>query len=225
MTSLYSGTGEGAITEDGCSVEVYRRLPYFNELESIRGELPAGASVLELGCGAGRLTRRLIELGALPTCVDNSPDMLASLPGGVEPILADMRTLRLNRTFDRVLLANGFINNADNELVRAILETCALHTRDDGRLLVERLDAGWLLKTAEGPIGRAGSLSTFVSKVAREGARVAMTLRYVEGESAWSHSFSVLALREGEVEELLARHGYRVFTWDEKRRWLRAAFK
>ena len=222
MTSSFRGTGTGVITEDGCPVEVYRRLPYLRELESIRGELPAGVSVLELGCGTGRLTRRLLELGAIPTCIDNTPEMLASLPEGVEAILADMRTLRLNRKFDRVLLANGFINNSDDAFIRQVLETCAMHTKDEGRLLVERFDPDWLLNTTEGPLGHAGSVENFVGGISREGDRVALTLRYVDGGSEWSQSISVLAHREAEIEAMLARHAYRSFTWTPRGRWVSA---
>ena len=39
---------------DGSAVERYRLLPYLGELDSVRGLLSAGASVPELGCGAGK---------------------------------------------------------------------------------------------------------------------------------------------------------------------------
>jgi len=76
MRASFSGSGPGTQARDGCSVELYRRLPYFGELDAVREYLPYGVRVLELGCGTGRLTRKLLEWGTRPTSVDNSPKML-----------------------------------------------------------------------------------------------------------------------------------------------------
>lgn len=43
------------ITEDGCAVEFYALLPPTNEAEIVHAAIPPGASVLELGAGAGRV--------------------------------------------------------------------------------------------------------------------------------------------------------------------------
>jgi 2-polyprenyl-3-methyl-5-hydroxy-6-metoxy-1,4-benzoquinol methylase len=51
------GTGRGAITADGCAVEVYLLLPPLGEPELIADAVPAGASILDLGCGVGRIAR------------------------------------------------------------------------------------------------------------------------------------------------------------------------
>lgn len=56
-----SGTGPGAITPDGCAVEVYTRLPVGDEPDVIEAAVPAGAHILELGCWVGRVTHPLIE--------------------------------------------------------------------------------------------------------------------------------------------------------------------
>ena len=48
---------------DGSPVGVYVRLPELGEGELIASVLPAGASVLELGCGTGRITRQLVRQG------------------------------------------------------------------------------------------------------------------------------------------------------------------
>ncbi len=50
-----TGRGDGTITDDGCPVEVYAALPPDGEAEIIHGAAPAGGSVLELGCGTGRI--------------------------------------------------------------------------------------------------------------------------------------------------------------------------
>ena len=105
----YVGTGPGAITNDGCAVEFYARLPAFGEAEIVHAAVPPGASVLELGCGTGRILRPLAALGHPVTGVDDSPAMLdrsPDLPG----VCAAIETVRLDRAFDVVLLASTLIN-------------------------------------------------------------------------------------------------------------------
>jgi SAM-dependent methyltransferase len=43
--------------------------------------VPSGASILELGSGAGRVTHPLVELGYAVTAVDESAEMLARVRG------------------------------------------------------------------------------------------------------------------------------------------------
>ena len=42
--------------------------------------VPEGASILELGCGTGRILKPLAALGHLVHGVDDSPGMLAHVP-------------------------------------------------------------------------------------------------------------------------------------------------
>lgn len=81
-----AGTGPGVQAPDGCSVALYRRLPYLGDLQDIERELTAFPAALELGCGTGRLCLRLQQLGVQPTGVDESAEMLAQLPPGVAGI-------------------------------------------------------------------------------------------------------------------------------------------
>jgi SAM-dependent methyltransferase len=75
------GTGPGVITPDGCAVELYRVLPAMGEPEVVHAAIPAGAGILELGAGAGRVTRRLVALGHPVVAVDESAEMLACVRG------------------------------------------------------------------------------------------------------------------------------------------------
>ncbi|RPK71851.1 Mg-protoporphyrin IX methyl transferase [Streptomyces sp. ADI95-17] len=77
----YSGTGPGAITPDGCAVELYRRLSVGDEPDVIAAAVPAGATILELGCGTGRVTHPLIGRGFEVTAVDESAQMLEHIRG------------------------------------------------------------------------------------------------------------------------------------------------
>ena len=71
------GTGPGVITPDGCAVELYRLLPPMGEPEIVHAAIPAGAAILELGAGAGRVTHALVALGHPVVAVDESAEMLA----------------------------------------------------------------------------------------------------------------------------------------------------
>ena len=105
----HAGTGPGPITNDGCAVEFYARLPTMGEPEIVHAAVPPGASILELGCGTGRILRPVAALGHPVTGADDSLDMLArspDLPTECSPI----QTLRLDRGFDVVLLASTMIN-------------------------------------------------------------------------------------------------------------------
>jgi 2-polyprenyl-3-methyl-5-hydroxy-6-metoxy-1,4-benzoquinol methylase len=57
------GTGPGAITPDGCAVEIYARMTATGEPAIAHGALRPGASILELGSGTGQLTHPLVALG------------------------------------------------------------------------------------------------------------------------------------------------------------------
>jgi SAM-dependent methyltransferase len=76
-TDANAGAGPGPITPDGCAVDLYALLPPGGEAEIAHEAIPAGSGVLELGCGTGRILRRLAELGHSVVGVDESPDMLA----------------------------------------------------------------------------------------------------------------------------------------------------
>ncbi len=139
MTSDEEATG---VAPDGSPVEVYVMLPPLGEAEIVHGVIPEGAHVLELGCGAGRITHRLIELGHPVTAVDNSVEMLSHVRGA-EVALADIETLELERQFEAVLLASNLVNTVDDEQRRAFLATCARHLAPSGAVLIQRYSPDW----------------------------------------------------------------------------------
>ena len=83
---------------------VKRVLPYVNQI--LEG-LPAGAKVLDLGCGNGDpIAKHLVERGVHITCVDESIEMLKfarqTVPE-VEFIHANMVNVELTETFDAAI--------------------------------------------------------------------------------------------------------------------------
>lgn len=117
---------------------------YAEEADDLAARLGFGAraaerpALLELGCGGGNLASHLAGRFAL-TLSDLSPGMLAmsrALNPKAEHVQGDMRTLRLGRRFDAVLIhdAIGYMTTSDD--LRAALRTAALHCRSDGVVAV-----------------------------------------------------------------------------------------
>ena len=95
-------------------------------------------TLLELGCGGGNNACYLAAEFEL-TLVDRAPEMLAvsrRLNPECEHREGDMRSLRLNRTFDAVFIHDAIIYMTTEDDLRAALETAALHCRAGGALVV-----------------------------------------------------------------------------------------
>ncbi len=94
-------------------------------------------SVLNLGCGGGHVDWALKKELKI-TGVDISENMLA-LAGKLNPeaeyILGDMRSVRLNRTFDAVLLHDAINYMTTPEDFRAAFLTAFEHLQKDGLVL------------------------------------------------------------------------------------------
>jgi trans-aconitate methyltransferase len=95
---------------------------------------PRPETLLELGSGAGN---NALHLARRFTCTltDLSEDMLAlsrEQNPGCEHILADMRTLRLGRLFDVVLVHDAIMYMVTEKELSAAVETAFVHTRPGG---------------------------------------------------------------------------------------------
>ncbi len=205
------------VTEDGSPVEVYRRLPETGEADLVASVVAPGASILELGSGAGRVTNELAARGYRVTAVDDSVEMLAHVRAA-ETVCAKIESLRLDRRFDCVLLGSHFVN----DLARApVLETCARHVAHDGVVLIEAYPPG--LEWTAGAERRLGDVAIRLVDVERTGDRVRATMEYgVDGET-WRQSFEAELLDEGGLTAALHRAGLSFTGWvDRDRGWLEA---
>lgn len=123
---------------------LYLALPGHEDAAVIHAAVPPRAAILELGCGVGRVTRHLAQLGHRVTGVDNSVEMLAHVGDAeeTETVLADLTTLDLSpRRWPVVVMASHLVND---DLGPVFLAAAARHVRDDGCVLVERHEPGWI---------------------------------------------------------------------------------
>src|SRR6202162_6253009 len=148
------GSGPGVITPDGCAVDFYALMPDFGEPGIVHEAAVAGASILELGSGAGRVTHPLVALGHPVVAVDESPEMLAHVRGA-ETVCARIEDLALGRRFDVVLLASHLIN-ADPPTRTAFLAACRRHVADDGCVVIEQHPPEWFATAAEAESAQDG---------------------------------------------------------------------
>jgi SAM-dependent methyltransferase len=209
-----------ATAPDGSPVGLYATLAPLGEQDLIHASIPAGAAILELGCGAGRITHELIALGHPVTAVDNSPAMLAHVRGA-ETVLADIETLALGRRFPVVLLASNFLNAPDDRELDAVLAACARHVAPDGRVLLERMPPDWEPRAGS---REAGGVTITMRDAVRDGDLVSAVMEYEANGERWTHSFTSRLIADDVVEAALARAGLRRTRWlDERRAWLEAA--
>ena len=213
--NLSTGSGPGAITPDGCAVDFYAMMPARDEPEIIDRAGPPNASILELGCGAGRVTHPLIALGHSVVGVDESPEMLAHVRGA-RTVLSSIEGLDLGMRFDVVVLSSHLVNVPDDELREAFLATCARHVLDTGCVVIQRHPVSWF-DTLEPSrrsrsTGDGGDTVTFVLDGITRPAPdlVAATVEYLVGERHWTQSFVARRLDDEGLRVALATTGLRL---------------
>lgn len=207
----FDGTGPGAITPDGCAVELYVRLPVGGEPEVVAGAVPPGARILELGSGAGRVTHPLVERGFAVTAVDESPEMLAEIRGA-RTVAAAIEGLDLGERFDVVMLASFLVHAGDPRTRTELLATCRRHVTDGGCVLVQREGEGWHddLPRAR-PIGD-GVVRVVSSEPVAPGVR-SVHVEYTFPDAQWTQTFLSRPLTTAEFETALTAAGLTVDTY------------
>ncbi|MFI5660082.1 methyltransferase [Streptomyces sp. NPDC051684] len=223
MRTGYEGTGPGAITPDGCAVELYSRLVVEDEPDVVAGAVPAGASLLELGCGVGRVTHALVERGFTVTAVDESPEMLERVRGA-RTVRAAIEELDLGETFDVVLLGSILVHTGEAAVREGMLAACRRHVADDGCVLIQREPAG-AHENLPREVTRPGGLTIrklYSEPVGDDGVR-SVKVEYVFPDAVWTQTYRVRPLSPEEFEQALAQAGLkidRVLT--ENGSWVRA---
>jgi len=215
------GTGPGVITPDGCAVDFYAMMPDFGEPTIVHEATGPGVSILELGCGAGRVTHPLIALGHPVVAVDESPEMLAHVRGA-ETVCARIQELSLGRQFGAVLMASHLIN-ADDGTRRMFLEACRRHVADDGCVIIQQHSPQWFAAAADSEVTRDGIILRLRDVTHPAPNLISATTEYVVGDQCWTQTFTTIRLDEAELAAALAAAGLRLDRYlTEDRSWLRA---
>ncbi|MEU5825285.1 class I SAM-dependent methyltransferase [Streptomyces sp. NPDC047803] len=205
----YSGTGPGAITPDGCAVELYTRLAMGDEPDVIEAAVPAGAHILELGCGVGRVTRPLIERGFRITAVDESPQMLERVRGA-RTVCAPIESLDLGEeTFDVVMLASFLVHAGDREVRDGLLRTCRRYVRDGGAVLIQREGADYHVAPRERADAAGYTVRIVSSEPVGDGVR-SVRAEYEFADARWTQTFRSRPLSKEEFEGHLEAAGLKV---------------
>lgn len=122
-----------------------RRLPIVEQQVAwIISQLPAGARILDLGCGPGFYTHMLAERGFRCTGVDFSPASIAyasqqalSAELDIDYLQQDVRAYSPAQQFDFIMMTFGELNVFSALDARALLSHCAQWLVSGGKLLVE----------------------------------------------------------------------------------------
>lgn len=186
------------VAPDGSPVAVYLAAPPGDAAEVTATLAPPPATLLELGCGVGRLTRPLVGLGYDVTAVDVDEAMLAHVTGA-RTVRADAFAVDLGR-HDVVLGASHFVDDADPAARSRLLSACARHVVADGVVLLERYDPGWA-EQPESHVGSSGPVRISLEVVGVHDGVIDARLTYELPGRRWEQRFRCVAA----TEELVAR--------------------
>ncbi|MEW1722970.1 methyltransferase domain-containing protein [Streptomyces sp. NPDC093109] len=220
------GTGPGAITPDGCAVDLYSRLSVGREPDVIAAAVPPGASLLELGSGAGRVTHALIERGFAVTAVDESAEMLERIRGA-RTVRSPIETLELDETFDVVMLASYLVHFGEHRVRDALLRTCRRHVADDGCVLIQREGLDWHTAVPWERVDEAAGCTVRMVSCEPVGDGVdSLRVEYVFPDATWTQTFRSRVLTKEAFEGYLGEAGLAVDAYlTDDGTWVRAVPK
>ena len=116
--------------------------PWLDRFASL---LPAGGSILDIGCGSAEpIARHLIESGFAVTGVDSSPGMIAMCRARfpkLDWVVSDMRRLALGRTFDGLLAWDSFFHLTQDDQ-RAMFAVFGAHAAETSAFIFTSGPAG-----------------------------------------------------------------------------------
>lgn len=201
------GHGYGTFTDDGCPVEMYVAMPHDRDAASIvHSAIPPGSSILELGCGTGRIAEPLADLGHDVTGVDSSREMLSRLVH-TRPIHSRIEALDLAEGFDVVLLASTLINTANPTERLQFLDSASRHAKPGSVLLLERHAPSW--SPVDGASSQMGTVSIQLRDLVWHDDRVmSATVIHRLGDQVARQEFSAEILDDAHLDACLSASGY-----------------
>ena len=149
---------------------------------------PGCRSVLEPGCGSGRVLEPLARRGLEAIGIDRSPAMVElARARGAEVVLADMTDFDLGRTFDGAVCPINTLGHLSPEELARHLERMGHHLRPGARYLVQLQLGG----------------GVHLSQWEANGVRVTWATEHVDPAAGRQRERSRIVTRDGEVVEEL----------------------
>lgn len=202
---------------------MYLTLPAHEDAALINRALPRTGSVLELGCGTGRISQWLAEHGHRVFAVDQSLDMLRHVPqhANIVPVHIDIEALALDWKFDGVVLASYLVNTADKTQRSRFLAACRAHVAGRGVVVIQRVDPAtrWVCGATSffGPV-RVRLLDATLS-----GQVIRARLEYQIGGQTFEQAIVTEVLDDAMLADELAQAELGFDRWlDPARTWLAA---
>lgn len=159
------------------SIDVTQRAALRSTLRSI----PAGANVLDYGCGVGRWTREIAKRGAKVTAVDFSAAMLseAARRTAASPhrdacrfIRCDVTNIDLDERFDVIFGVTVLQHVLGTRTLAATIVRLAQHLKPGGRLIMVEAAPTLEHSGCDTQTFHARTLSTYVSHAVDAGLRI-----------------------------------------------------
>jgi len=177
---------------------------------------PAARTLLHLGCGGGHLDRTL-KRSFTVTGIDVSPSMLGlarRLNPDVEYRVGDMRSVRLRRTFDAVLIADSVAYMLTERDLRAAFQTAFVHLLPGGVFVtyVERTPATFRQNATTRAIAKRGGIEIVLVENQHDPD---------PADTTYDSTFVYLIRRRGRLQVETDRHCLGLFALSVWRRLLR----
>jgi 2-polyprenyl-3-methyl-5-hydroxy-6-metoxy-1,4-benzoquinol methylase len=140
-----------------------------------------GTSVLDVGCGVGRWSRKLASRGARVTGIDLSPTMIAEAKrrAGAQGVMEhcrffvqDLVALDVGQKFDLVLSVTVLQHILEPQALRAAMRRMVAHLTGGGTLILLEAAPNRAVETCDSPIFRARQRSAYLRLFADCGLRV-----------------------------------------------------
>ena len=181
------GSGLAAVCSYGMP-EFYNRLIHYCQHLALAPwlDIPAGARVLDVGCGVGRWSSLLASRGALVTGVDLSPTMIdqANRRANAEGVamrcrfvVQDLARLDAGGPFDLVLGVTVLQHILDPQSLRAAIQRMSDHLAPGGRMVLLEAAPARLVNSCDTTVFRARSRGAYLQLFAQTG----LELRAISG--------------------------------------------
>lgn len=214
---MCQATGPAEVARDGSPVAVYLALPRHDALDLVADQAPPGGSVLDLGCGVGRLANPLARRGLSVTGIDEHAAMLAHLDPAVTAVHGDIVGLDLARTFDVVVLASHLVNHDQHSA--AFLATCRRHVDDGGGVLIERFSPD-MLDDLEHRQGVMDGVRIRHEVHDRDAVSFTASAHYTVDGTTWTQRYQAVLLDDDAFDHALSDAGLWREAWlDVDGRW------